>query len=921
MENQPQNGNSQEPNTGEIPFIYPSHWEADVVLRDGSTAHLRPVVPTDKEALRQMYAGQSERTIYLRFFAPKPELSEKELAQFTTVNHVDRVAFILMLGEEMLGIGRFDRTNDPTEAEVAFMISDRHQGRGIGSILLEHLAAAAKERGISRFTAEVLPQNRAMLNVFKDTGYEISRSFHDGFVLVQFNIDPTDRSRQVMEAREHRAEAQSIAELLAPQKIAVIGSANSQPRVLQEIVEKISQAGFTGDIVCVDQRDHGVAGFPIYSSILEVDSVDLAVITVPIEEVESAVEECGKSGVRGALIYTAGYAEDGARGRARQQNLVRVARSYGMRIIGPASYGILNNSPTTMLNAILGKETPSPGKLGVFSQSAVMGQMFSNMAIRREIGVSSLVSAGNRADVSGNDLMQYWEDDPETSVCALYLESMGNSRKFSRIARRLSHNKPVIVAKHAVTGLQLPPGHSGRTSIVPALALDSLLEQSGVISAESSEQVLDVAQFLVSMPLPRGRRIAVVSNAAALTQMVADRALSRNLELRSSDSLFFSAELASLSAEAETVSIQSALNEVTAVFRSALEASDIDALIGVFMTESVEIHRSLASALGEVAKHIGKPALGVFPGIVDKKESLLGLYRSGENSEEVELPCYNSPISAVDSIAAVADYVQWREQEESTYLAPENVKPKEVADFLIHILPSVHGEDLLQLNQEESREILAAYGILLLPSAKVNSAEEATEWVNQHGGYPVVLKSADDVLSKRLDLGGVRLGIENKEQLQSEFDAMRIRLSRYGIHDIEVQKEVEVAQSAVLEAVEDPLLGPVVLFGMSGDATSLLDDWSYAVPPLTPGDVMRLIRKPKAARKLFGENEIPQVRVDLLEDLAARLALLKDNHPEIISIQLSPIIISQNQLTVARAKISIGNPQQRTDSARRSLNN
>lgn len=904
------------PTTAEIPFIYPTHWEADVVLRDGATAHLRPVIPTDRDALEQMYAGQSERTIYLRFFAPKPKLSDKELTRFTTVDHVDRVAFVLYRGEELLGIGRYDRTNDPTEAEVAFMISDKHQGRGIGSILLEHLAAAAHERGIQRFSAEVLPENRPMLNVFSDAGYEVTREFEDGIVLVEFDIDPTDRSREVMETREHRAEAQSISELLTPVTVAVLADSSNWDLGGKASVINLITGGYTGKIYAIcpgKDSKQAPEGSVLVSDISQIqEQIDLAIITLPIEKVADAVEACGQAGTRGALILTSGYADDGARGRARQKALVRSARGYGMRIIGPASFGLLNNDPAIKLDATLTIKDPPPGSLGLFSQSAGIGAMFSQAAVRRNIGVSSLVSAGNRADVSGNDMMQYWEDDPHTRVCALYLESIGNPRKFGRIARRLSRSKPVIASKNQVTGRQLPPGHSGRTSTVPRDALDSMFRQAGVISVDSVDQVLDVAQLLVSMPLPKKRRIAIISNAAALGQMVADRAATRDIEVKLTESMLTLGK--------------GSMNLLQEVFYTALESSDIDALIGVFLTEGVSDPQKIADRMLAAAQKFNKPSLAVFPAILEAQHTMHGIYGESDQKQEQEegpsiagLPCYSSPVQAVDALASVMDYVEWREKEAGTLYAPAGVRPKDTAAFINGLMSEVEGEELLELDQAASSHILAQYGINLLPSFVVEGVEQAYAAVEQVSGYPVVLKATDDFLSRRLDLGGIRLNIENKAQLEHEFLALTKTLSRYGNKQIALQKQVDAGQATVIEALEDPLLGPVISFGMSGDATSLLNDWARRIPPLTQRDIYKLVRSPKAAVRLFGENELAAVRVDLLEDLLARVALLKDNHPELAFIQLNPVIVAQQSLTVAMAKIKLGNPQQRTDSARRTL--
>ncbi|MDO4898859.1 MAG: GNAT family N-acetyltransferase [Rothia sp. (in: high G+C Gram-positive bacteria)] len=923
------------PTTAEIPFIYPAHWEADVVLRDGATAHLRPVVPTDRAALEEMYAGQSERTIYLRFFSHKPTLSDAELTRFTTVDHNDRVAFVIMLDGHMIGIGRYDRTQDPTEAEVAFMISDAHQGRGIGSILLEHLAAAANEKGIERFSAEVLPQNRKMLNVFTDAGYELAREFDDGLVAVHFNIDPTDRSRGVMEAREHRAEAKSIAELLAPQTIVVMGTSEAWETNGKKVITTITAGGFTGTLYGHNPAGIAAGQTPVVTDLAQIpERIDLAIIAVPITDVPAAVGAAGAAGARGVLIYTAGYADDGARGRARQKALVTAARSYGMRVIGPASFGVLNNDPAVKLDATISTHDPRPGALGLFSQSSAIGAMFSNSAVKRNIGVSSLVSAGNRADVSGNDIMQYWEDDEATKVCALYLESIGNPRKFSRIARRLSRVKPVLVAKNAVTGQQLPPGHSGRTSIAPPQALDAMFRQAGVISAETFDQALDVAQILVSQPLPAGRRVALLSNASALGQIVADKAEELGIDVRLKETM--------LRLTDDGVDGLEVLQEVAT---GALEASDIDAVIGVFLTgESID-PQEVARVLLRASATTGKPAVASFPGTVSFETALRGIWQdssanylppgnktpappeqgsgaadehAGRLVQTLGLPCYESPGVSIKSLAAVMDYVEWRDKETGALATPENVSPKAALASINKHMEEVTGEGLVELDAEATRAVLAHYGINLLPEYGFTTAAEALE-AAQEIGYPVVLKTTDPFLRHRIDLGGVRLGIETDAELEQEITQMHRALAAYGNFDLTVQKQVPAGQTAVLTAIEDPLIGPVVSFGMAGDATSLLDDWAHRIPPLTQRDVYKMVRSPKAATKLLGEAELPAVRIDLLEDLCARLALLKDNHPEIAYLELNPVLVSQDTLTVVGAHLKLGNPQQRTDSARRTM--
>src|SRR4029453_4220041 len=432
-----------QPGVGE----YPEYWEADVVLRDGGTAHLRPISPNDADALQEFHTGQSQNSIYLRFFSFKARLSSKELRRFTEVDHKDRVAFVITIGGKIIGGGRYDRLDDPTEAEVAFNIADSQQGRGIGSILLEHLAAAPRENGGPRFTAEVLPENRKMLMVFADAGYEVNRHFDDGIVSVGFNIDPTEKSLAVMEAREHRAEARSVADLLAPSSVRVIGPSRKWGTVGHQLLEHIIEGGFTGPVYAINPEAFELAGMLSYARLSEIpEPVQLAIIAVPYDEVPRGAKECADAGIKGIVVGSGGFADDGERGLERQRALVRQAREYGMRVIGPESLGIVNTNPATSLNASMAPSLPRRGGLGLFTQSAAIGVSLYAAASRRPIGISTFLSAGNRADVSGNDMMQFWEDDADTSAVGLYLESVGNPRKFSRLARRRARGQPGVGA-------------------------------------------------------------------------------------------------------------------------------------------------------------------------------------------------------------------------------------------------------------------------------------------------------------------------------------------------------------------------------------------------------------------------------------------------------------------------------------------
>lgn len=902
------------------------------MLRDGSTGHLRPIGPSDAEAIQTFHAAQSENSIYMRFFTYKSSLSSREVKRFTEVDYKDRVAFVITRRDEIIGIGRYDRLDDPGEAEVAFNISDHYQGRGLGSILLEHLTAAARENGIRKFSAEVLPNNRKMLDVFSDAGYEVERHFDDGVVALSFNIDPTARSRAVMESREHRAEARSVRELLTPSSVAVIGASRRDSAVGAQLLEHIVAGRFTGPVYAVNTEALEVGGMGAYGSIREIPGpVDLAIIAVPYEQVTAVVDECAAANVGGVLVTTAGFADDGERGSARQRALVSRARANGMRVIGPASLGIVNTGPEVSLNASMAPVMPRRGGLGLFSQSAAVGVLLYAATSRRDIGLSSFLSAGNRADVSGNDMMQHWEDDAGTSAVGLYLESIGNPRKFSRIARRLSRNKPVIVAKSDTMGLQLPPGHLVRTTQAPPGALDAMLRQAGVIRVTTNEGLADIAQIVVSQPLPAGPSVAVISNSLALGKVIADSAASHQLAVEQ---------------VAADLDLESGATDVFELLRrrvlQCLQLPEVNAAVVALLPVPGIDTADLAAALNQCSLQAGKPVVAAFSGILDFSVRAEGLLEVPEESTSQDssaaaspapsalpeqpsprqsgLPCYSSPGKAVEALAAVVQYAQWVARDHGTFVEPAGVDEDAAAACVQRLQQKVEGSGLYHLHPEETAELLGHYGISVLPSIPFDTADEAVEAADRLG-WPVALKTTDENLRQRLDVGGVRLGIAGPEALRSNIEQMRHVLQPYGSFTLEVQSMAPAGQACHLRAIEDPLLGPVVSFGLSGDAVNLLDDWAHRIPPLTDVDVAELVRNPRAARKLFGYQGLPPVRVDALEELVARLSVLKDAHPAVAVIEFNPVLVSDSGLNVLYADVRIGNPARRTDSARRAMRN
>ncbi|WP_430295056.1 GNAT family N-acetyltransferase [Sinomonas sp. B1-1] len=890
---------------------YPHHWEADVVLRDGGTAHLRPIRPEDAEALQDFHVHQSEGSIYLRFFSYKARLTAAELKRFTEVDHRDRVALVITVGDEIIGVGRYDRLSDPAEAEVAFNISDRHQGRGLGSILLEHLAAAARENHIRRFTAEVLPENRKMLTVFAEAGYALNRHFDEGVVSVEFEIDPTEKSRAVMESREHRAEARSVLGLLAPSSIAVIGASRTWGTLGYQLLEHVVEGGFAGRVHAVNPEALELGGMMAYGTIAEVpDPVDVAVIAVPYGEVPDVVAQCGAAGVKGVVIASGGFAERAEEGLAAQREIVRHARSQGMRVVGPESLGIANTDPDVRLNASLAPHLPRQGSLGLFSQSASIGVALYAAADRRFLGFSSIVSAGNRADVSGNDLMQYWEDDVATGAVGLYLESFGNPRKFSRIARRLARSKPVIVAKSEVTGLRLPPGHSVRTTQAPPGALDAMLRQAGVIRVSTVEQLVDVAQIAVGT-LPAGPNVAVLSNSLALARVVADGAEADGLRVVASEGDLDLAQGLSL-----------ALPALKRRLVALAAREDVHAVVvAILPVQGLRVPQ-VAATLAEAAESSGTTVVAAFPGVLDRRVDTAGLLPAPTGAADAPLgapqvPSYSSAGEAVAALAAVVRYTEWLARDPGAPFEAEH--DDDAADALIEArLAGVEGTELVRLEADDAARLLGCYGIPVLAARPVTSADEAVAAADALG-WPVAIKSAAANLRHRLDLGAVRLDITDADALRAAFAQMGQSLAPYGGGHFEIQRMAPVGQACVVRAIEDPLLGPVLSFGLAGDAVSLLEDWAHRITPLTSGDIREIVRSPRAAVKLFGHEGLPALDVAAVEDLVGRVSLLKDRHPEVSLLELKPVVVSEAGLTVLSAEVWVGNAARRMDSARRAM--
>ena len=873
---------------------YPAHWEADVVLSDGATAHLRPIRPDDADRLVEFYGRVSDDSKYFRFFAPYPTLSPRDVETFTQVDHTDRVALIVLTGDEMIAVGRYERI-DAGQAEVAFLVEDDHQGRGVGSVLLEHLAQAARERGIGRFVAEVLPHNHKMITVFSEAGYTIASRLTDGIVHVEFEIRPTDDSIDVMTAREHRAEARSIQRLLTPRSVAVIGASRSRDKVGHALVRNLVRGGFTGPVYAVNPDATAVSGVPAYPSVRDVPGeVDLALVAVPADAVADVVLDCAARGVKGLVVVSAGFAETGPDGRERQGELVRIARSHGMRVVGPNCLGIVNTDPAYSLNASMVPVVPPPGRVGFFSQSGALGIAILEAVAARGLGLSTFVSAGNRADVSGNDLLQYWYDDPATEVVLLYLESLGNPRKFSRLARMVAAEKPVVAVKSGRSTQGVPLGHTVRVTDTPVAALDAMFRQSGVIRVDTLAEMFDVAQALALQPLPAGPRVAVVGNSDSLGLLAADAAAAAGLEVVGAPD--------DLGPRATAADFEQALTRL-------VDDPGVDSVVVVYVP-TLESGRAeeVARVLAAVAAPGTKPVVTTFLGSGGVPEALRLLDDRGVPGRG-SVPSYPSPEEAARALAHVTSYAQWRVRPRGDVPVIDGCDAETARKLVAAERAGRPGGGPLE--GPALSELLASYGITLLEMVPVATVDDAVR-AGERLGWTVVLKATAPHLRHRPDLADVWRNIDTPDEMRDAWATMCRTLTDPATAGCVVQPMAPPGVPVTVRAQEDALFGPVVSFGVSGVTTELLGDRSYRIPPLTDVDAAAMVREVKAAPLLLGYRGGAMADVRAVEDLLHRVSRLIDDLPEVADIELGPVLVGTEGLAVVNASAHVATPDPRS---------
>jgi acetyl coenzyme A synthetase (ADP forming)-like protein len=891
-------------------MAYPRDREADVVLRDGSTVHVRPVTAEDAAAVHAFYKGLSPDSLVLRFFSGFPNL-DAAVRWATEVDYERRYGLVATSGDDgrVVAHAGWEREPDrPDRAEVAFAVADAMQGHGLGTILLGQLAEAADQAGVTVLDAEVLPQNHQMVRVFRDSGFPVSTHSIPGLVLVELPTSLSPEAVERFEQREQVAAAAAMHAFLAPRSVAVVGASRRRGTVAGELFHNLLAGGFNGPVYPVNPNTPVVQSVLAYPSVGEVPGpVDLAVLVVPAPAVVRAAREAAAKGVRALVVISAGFAETGSAGAERQAQLLRVCRDAGMRLIGPNCLGILNTDPDVRLDATFGPAGPLPGPVGFMSQSGALGLAIVDYANALGLGLSSFVSVGNKADISGNDLLNYWEQDGRTGLVLLYLESFGNPRKFARIARRVARSKPVLAVKsgRSAAGARASSSHTGALLAASDVTIDALFRQAGVIRTDTLAELFDVASLLASQPAPRGRRVGIVTNAGGPGIMCADACEAGGLEV-----VELSAELRAklaegLPAEASVANPVDMLASAPAEhYRRTVElvvaSGEVDTAIVIFIPPLLTEPAEVASAVRAAAAAGTVPVLSVIMSA--------GQLPHEPDEGGVRLPVYRFPEDAARALAHAAEYGSWRERPEGHVPEPAGVRRDEAAALLAAVL----AEGPRWLTPDEVASLLDCYGLPLAEWRLAGTPEAAGVAAEELGG-PVALKAVAPRLLHKTEARGVRLGLSGAERVRAAAKEMAAAVAAAG-HEVErflVQRMVADGVELLAGVVNDASFGPVVACGAGGTAVELLKDVAVRITPLTDRDAAEMVRSLATFPLLDGYRGAPKADVAALEDLLLRVSALVEAHPEVAELDCNPVKVLPHGAVVldARVRVVAASPQ------------
>ncbi len=871
----------------DAPPGYPHEWEQDAALKDGGTVRIRPIVPADATALQAFVKNMSTESSYFRFFRVKRQLEPEELEEFTQLDYSEQMAFVAIVDGELGGVGRYSAKGCPDGvAEAAFTVADELQGKGIGTLLVYRISAYARAHDIKGFRAHLLADNHAMMRVFRNAGFAMRREVDQGVYTVEIDTEESD----AVLAAEGRAEqisiAASVMPLFYPTSIAVIGASRDKLSIGGRLFNNIINADFNGPVYPVNPKASIVRSIRCYPSVTDIPgTVDLAFIVVPARYVNDVVRECAGKGVRGVVVISAGFSETGEKGNQMEQELLDIVRDAGMRMVGPNCMGLQNTDPAVSLDGQFGPVMPRTGNVSMSSQSGALGLAILDYATHMNLGISTFISVGNKVDVAGNDLLLYWEQDPNTDVILLYLESFGNPRRFSRIARRITKKKPIVAVKSGRTsaGARAASSHTGSLASLD-VAADALFRQAGVIRVSTLEELFDVTALLANQPVPQGDRVAIVTNAGGPAILAVDALESQGLVVPEfSDEL--QAELRSFLAPDAAVAnpvdmIAAAGPEEYRLAIGALLASDeIDALITLFIPASEEGVSETSTAIREAGEATPD----------DKTFLCVYMHSGGAPSElssiDVGFPTFSFPERAAKALRKATTYAEWLAKPEGVVPQFEGIDSERARRV---IDTAIDGADDagVWLDPDAVDAILESYGLTIPKARVVSTVEEAIAFGDEIRA-PIVVKVISPSAVHKSDVGGVALDVSGAGDIAAAYEQVTAAVP--DPEGVLVQEFVSGGHEVLIGMVEDPIFGPLIVFGLGGVFVELIGDVAFRIHPLTDRDAAEMISEVKSARLLEGYRGGEPGDIDAVVDTLLRVSNLIEDLPEIFEMDLNPV--------------------------------
>ena len=881
----------------EISTAYPSQYETEVLLKDGSRILLRPIKREDTERWLAFVNGLSNYTKYLRFHHVPKKMGPEDAARFCTVDYTNTFTFVAEVLKEhrkdFVAIGRYIRLPNKHSAEAAFVIDDVYHGKGIGTKLMEWLANVARDNGINRFEAEVLAENEQMMTVFRDYGFHITSELEEGVYHVTVPIARTRRVLQKEEERERISTLASLRYLLYPRSVAVIGASRKPGTLGQLIFQSIIQNRFSGVVYPVNPNADVVMSVKAYPSVLDVPGdVDLAIVVVPAKLVSQVTDECGRKGVRTIIVISDGFKERGAEGASRERELREITLGYGMRLVGPNCMGIINTDPKVQLNATFSQVYPPRGNVALLSQSGAMGLVILEYANNLNMGISTFVSVGNRADISSNDLLQYWEQDPATRVILLYLESFGNPIRFSRIARRASTTKPILAVKSGSTpaGSRAASSHTGALA-TPDIVSDALFHQAGIIRINTVEELFDVATLLSNQPVPKGKRLVIVTNGGGPGIIAADACTQNVLELPELSPETISELRPVIKRDIGLnnpldLTAGATAEEFESILKVLAKDKGNDAVLAIFIPPTVVNPATMENAIRQVSpifQRRGKPLLACFMGQRGIQRKL------GSGGKFV--PSYLFPEDAISALAKAAGYGEFLKKPKGTIPRFPGLK-REKTRKIVEAALSRSAQRPLWLSAKEISELLDGYGVRTVETLVAKTADEAAALASRIG-FPAVVKLNSPTIVHKTDVGGVILDLKSEKEVKKAFANIKARLTKIGreqeMEGVTVQRMLTGGIEVIVGVTQDPSFGPLIMFGLGGTYAELIKDVALRLHPLTDLDARELIGSIKMAKLFEGFRGSPPSDTQALEKLLLRLSALVEDIPEIAELDFNPV--------------------------------